>query len=282
MSALMAGNERGRINGRLLALFPALVALALIIAVLLGAWAMGERGIRADFTARNLAPQAGHGFGTDAMGRDMLARAFHGLALSLRLGLLTAGLSVFLACLIAMLSGLGRRADALASFVTDAMLAMPHLLLLMLLSFAMGGGTRAVIIAVAISHWPRLARILRLELMQLMQAPYIETARALGRGRPYIICNHILPHLWPQISVGFLLMFPHAILHEAGLSFLGFGLEPSRPAIGVMLAEAMRQIGAGRWWLALFPGAMLLIMVLALEVLGNALGRVTRPRQAQC
>jgi peptide/nickel transport system permease protein len=77
-------------------------------------------------------------------------------------------------------------------------------------------------------------------------------------------------------------MFPHAILHEAGLSFLGFGLEPSRPAIGIMLAEAMRQIGAGRWWLALFPGAMLLIMVLALEVLANALGRLSRPRQAQC
>jgi peptide/nickel transport system permease protein len=106
---------------------------------LLGVWAMGERGIRADFTARNLAPQAGHVFGTDAMGRDMLARALHGLALSLRLGLLTAGLSVLLASLIAMLSGLGRRADALACFVTDAMLAMPHLLLLMLLSFAMGG-----------------------------------------------------------------------------------------------------------------------------------------------
>ena len=81
--------------------------------------------------------------------------------------------------------------------------------------------------------------------------------------------------------VGFLLMFPHAILHEAGLTFLGFGLEPSRPAIGIMLSEAMRHISGGRWWLAVFPGLALLIMVLCFDVLANGLRRLTSPREAQ-
>ncbi|MTH78387.1 ABC transporter permease [Paracoccus aestuariivivens] len=269
-------------NGRVGALLAALLAAMLIVAIALAPAGLGETGIRADFAARNLAPQSGHLFGTDQMGRDMLARSLHGLALSLEIGLIAAGLSVAIAILMATLSGLGRGTDRIAGFVTDAMLAMPHLMLLILISFALGGGTAAVVIAVAISHWPRLARILRAELLQVAAAPYIETSRALGRSRVFIIRHHILPHLLPQALVGFLLMFPHAILHEAGLTFLGFGLEPSRPAIGVMLTEAMRHISAGRWWLALFPGAMLLALVLAFETLGSALRRLITPREAQC
>lgn len=269
-------------TGRVRALVLGALSASLIAAVLLSAAALGETGIRADFAARSLPPGPGHVFGTDQMGRDMLARSLHGLVLSLRVGLIAAGLSVLLATLIAMASGLGRRADQAAGFVTDAMLAMPHLMLLILLSFALGGGTGAVIVAVAISHWPRLARILRAELLQVQAAPYVETSRALGRSRAFAIRHHILPHMVPQMLVGFLLMFPHAILHEAGLTFLGFGLEPSRPAIGVMLSEAMRQISAGRWWLALFPGLMLLAMVLTFEALGSSLRRLTFPREAQC
>ncbi|WP_201742218.1 ABC transporter permease [Mangrovicoccus ximenensis] len=139
-----------------------------------------------------------------------------------------------------------------------------------------------MILAVAVSHWPRLARILRAELKQVQAAPFVETSLALGRSRLHVARHHILPHLAPQILVGGLLMFPHAILHEAGLTFLGFGLEPSRPAIGVMLSEAMRHLSAGRWWLGLFPGAMLMAMVLAFEMLGSAARRLASPREAQC
>ncbi len=269
-------------NRRVSTLLLALLALSLIMGIALASWIVGNAGIHSDFAARNLGPQAGHVFGTDQMGRDLLARSLHGLALSLRIGLIASALSVALAALVAMASGLGSVADAVAGFVTDAMLAMPHLLLLLLISFALGGGSGAVIIAVAISHWPRLARILRAELLQIASAPYVETSRALGCSRVFVIRHHILPHLLPQMLVGFLLMFPHAILHEAGLTFLGFGLEPSRPAIGVMLSDAMRHISVGRWWLALFPGTMLLAMVLAFEALGGAIRRLTDPREAQC
>lgn len=269
------------LNGRIRATMSTAFALVLISAILIAAWGFGDVGIRADFSARNLPPSWSHWFGTDQMGRDMLARTMHGLTLSLRVGILAAGFSVFIALFIVLLSGFGKTADAVSSFIMDGILSMPHLVLLVLICFALGGGTEAVIIAVAISHWPRFARVLRAELIQIRAEPFIEASRGFGRSRSHILVRHILPHLVPQMFVGFLLMFPHAILHEASLTFLGFGLEPSRPAIGIMLSEAMRHISAGRWWLALFPGLSLLIMVLCFDVLANGLRRLINPREAQ-
>lgn len=269
------------LNGRIRAVISTAFALVLISAIILIAWGAGNSGIRADFGARNLAPSWSHWFGTDQMGRDMFARTMHGLTLSLRVGILAAGFSVLIALVIVLLSGLGKSADAISSFIMDGVLSMPHLVLLVLICFALGGGTEAVIIAVAISHWPRFARVLRAELIQIRAEPFVEASRSFGRSRSHILIRHILPHLLPQMFVGFLLMFPHAILHEASLTFLGFGLEPSRPAIGIMLSEAMRHISAGRWWLALFPGLALLIMVLCFDILANGLRRLINPKEAQ-
>lgn len=268
-------------NGRIRTAGAGGLAALAILGVAVASWLLGDAGIRADFGARMLAPGPAHPFGTDPMGRDMLARTLHGLALSLQIGFLAAGASTLIALAVAVLAGAGRWGDALAGGLTDVMLAMPHLLLLLMICFALGGGTQAVIVAVALSHWPRLARVLRAELMQAMAAPWVEASRGFGRSRLFILRHHILPHLLPQMMVGFLLMFPHAILHEAGLTFLGFGLEPSRPAIGVMLSEAMRHLTAGRWWLALFPGAALLALVLCFELLGGGLRRLTDPREAR-
>ena len=249
----------------------AAVTAALILGLSLsGLW---FDALRSDFSARNLAPSFAHPFGSDPMGRDLFARSLAALAKSLWIGLLASGLAVVIALGLALLASLGRRADALAIFTIDLMLALPHLMLLILLAFALGGGTWAVIFAVGLSHWPRLARILRAEQRRLACAPYIEAARGFGVKRLRLFCRHFLPHLLPQALVGFTLTFPHAILHEAGLSFLGFGLEPSQPAIGVMLAEALAHLSAGRWWLAFFPGAMLLLMALVFEGLGQALHR---------
>lgn len=269
------------LNGRIRATFSSAFALILISVILLSAWSFGDIGIRADFSARNLAPSWNHWFGTDQMGRDMFARTMHGLTLSLRIGILAAGFSVVIALIIVLLSGLGKTTDAISSFIMDSVLSMPHLVLLVLICFALGGGTEAVIIAVAISHWPRFARVLRAELIQIRAEPFIEASRSFGRSRSHILIKHIVPHLLPQMFVGFLLMFPHAILHEASLTFLGFGLEPTRPAIGIMLSESMRHISAGRWWLALFPGLALLIMVLCFDILANGLRRLINPREAQ-
>lgn len=272
----------GRIlNGRIRTALWLLTALLLILSMLIASHYFGEIGIRANFSARNEAPSWQHWFGTDSMGRDMFARTMHGLTLSLQIGVLSATISVFIALFIVLFSGLNKVTDSITNFIIDAALSVPHLVLLVLICFALGGGTEAVIIAIAISHWPRFARVLRAELIQLHAEKWVEASQGFGKSRLFILLKHILPHLIPQILVGLLLMFPHAILHEASLTFLGFGLEPSRPAIGIMLSEAMRHLSSGKWWLGIFPGIALLLMVLCFDILANSVRRLTNPKEAQ-
>lgn len=250
------------------AAFALLLAWGVTFAGLLG------MGSGSDFSARNLAPSLAHPFGSDHMGRDLFIRSLAGLSISLWVGLAASGFSTLIALGLALLAALGRRADAFTTFLTDVMLALPHLMVLVLLAFAFGSGAGAVILAVALSHWPKLARILRAEVHRLLAAPYVEASRGFGTSPFALFWRHLLPHLLPQALVGFTLTFPHAVLHEAGLTFLGFGLDPSRPAIGVMLSEALAHLSAGRWWLAFFPGAMLLVMALVFEGLGQALHKM--------
>lgn len=273
---------QGRLGNRAYVLAAAALAALLIAGVAIGSTMMGERGLAPDFAARLQPPSVAHWLGTDQLGRDMLARSVHGLSLSLLVGLAAATVSVAIAMVLAVIAATGGKlADAVVAFLVDLTMGLPHLVLLILIAFAMGSGTFAVIVAVAVTHWPRLTRILRAELMQLRQAEFVLVSRRLGKSWAHIGRHHFLPHLWPQMLVGLVLMFPHAILHEAALSFIGFGLEPSRPAIGVMLADAMRHLMAGRWWLGVFPGLGLLTLVLAFDALGNGLRLLADPRQAQ-
>ena len=107
-----------------------------------------------------------------------------------------------------------------------------------MVAYAAGGGMTGVILGVALTHWPRLSRVLRHEAQTVAAADYVRVSRALGRSRSWIARHHMAPHLLPQLVAGFVLIFPHAILHEAGLSFIGLGIEPHLPSIGVMLADS--------------------------------------------
>lgn len=269
-------------NNHAIILIASALALAIIIGVLATAWLLPAEKLLSNFQLRLQPPSWAQPFGTDLLGRDMLTRTIKGLALSLRVGLLAAGISVFIAILLAAIAASGSRlADACVSLLVDMTIGLPHLVLLILISFALGGGTNAVIIAVAVTHWPRLTRILRAEMLQLRAAEYVTASRHFGKSRTYIALHHFLPHLLPQAIVGFVLLFPHAILHEAGLTFLGFGIEPSKPAVGVLLSESMRSLTAGKWWLGLFPGLMLLLVVLCFDWIGNGLRTLLDPRGSQ-
>ncbi|KKB09312.1 ABC transporter permease [Devosia chinhatensis] len=270
------------LNNRLMTLAAAMVGGLIILGVVSGSWLFGTVGIDADFSTRLAIPSWTHWFGTDQLGHDMFARTVHGLTISLWVGLIASAISVVIAAALAIFATTcGRWADALVAFLVDAAMGLPHLVLLILISFALGGGTTAVIVAVAITHWPRLTRILRAEILQLRHADYIIAARRMGKSWTFIGFQHFLPHLWPQLLVGLVLLFPHAILHEAGLTFIGFGLEPSKPAIGILLSDAMRYLMAGKWWLGLFPGLCLLAIVLCFDAIGNGLRLLADPRQEQ-
>ena len=159
-------------------------------------------------------------------------------------------------------------------------MGIPHILLLILISCALGKGFRGVVVGVALTHWTSLARVIRGEVMQLKEALYIQAARKLGVGTWEIVWKHMFLHLFPQFLVGLILTFPHAILHEAGITFLGFGLSPEQPAIGIILSESMKYLAMGRWWLALFPGLFLVCTVVLFDVAGEGLRRLLDPGSA--
>ena len=264
---------------RTLALF--LAAAALILAVMAAGLLLEEAAMATDFTRRNLAPSLRFPFGTDWLGRDMLARTLAGLSLSIRIGVLTAAVSALLAAAIGLAAAtLGRRVDAALSWLMDLMMGIPHILLMLLISLACGRGFWGVVAGVSLSHWPSLARLLRGEVLQLREAVYLRTAAHLGVSRLGLVRRHILPHLLGQFLTGLVLQFPHAILHEASVTFLGFGLSSEQPAIGVILSESMRYLTTGRWWLALFPGLALAALVMLFAVMGERLRRLLDPSAA--
>lgn len=275
-SALCAPTMRGkrlRIILSCILVFTALIAAAKI---------MGTSGLGTNLHLRNNPPSLAFPFGTDWLGRDMLTRTILGLYEGLKLGFLAAACSGVISLILGSIAGLrGGHVDQLISGLINVVMSTPHLVLLILISFVLGGGTKGVILAVALSHWPQLARIIRAEVMQLKNAPYIHLSARMGRSRYWIIRRHMLPHLVPQCMIGFMLLAPHAILHAAGLTFLGFGVSPHIPNIGMLLAESMRQISTGYWWLAVIPGASLVVMVLAFDTLAATTRALLNPKTRQ-
>lgn len=268
-------------SGRGRTLVSAAAALSVLAAIALAAALLPDDGLRSNLSQRSLPPGLGHPFGTDPLGREMLVRTVKGLAVSLRIGLMSAGFAALLAVILGVVAALDRRLDILVGWLIDLTLALPHLVLLILISFAFGGGTRGVIVAVVLSHWPTLARVVRAEVKSVLTADYVAIAGKLGRSRFDIAIGHVVPHVLPQALVGAILLFPHAILHEAAMTFLGFGLEPHLPATGVLLAESMRYLTAGLWWLGLLPGLSLLAMVLTFERVAAGVRLILDPRRSQ-
>ena len=265
-------NQRQR--ALLLSAFAALVLLAVTVAGLL----LADAAVVTDFSRKNLAPCLAYPFGTDWMGRDMLARTLTGLSLSIRIGVLTAAVSAVVALAVGIAAAtLGRRVDAVLSWCIDLVMGIPHILLVMLISLAFGKGFLGVVAGVSLSHWTSLSRLLRGEVLQLRGAPYVLAAEKLGRTKLQVARDHLLPHLLPQFLTGLILLFPHAILHEASVTFLGFGLSSEQPAIGVILSESMSYLTTGTWWLAFFPGLALVATVALFALLGDRLRRILDP-----
>jgi len=270
------------LNRRQRSLIVVAVAVAMLAGVMAGAQLFGAEGSATRLELRNLAPSVEHLFGTDWLGRDMLARTFEGLTLSLVVGVVAATASALIALGLGLAAAtMGKTVDVAITWLIDLFLGVPHLLALILIAFALGGGVGAVIIGVALTHWPILARVIRAEVLQLRSAEFVQVSRKLGRSRWWVATRHILPHLMPQMFVGLVLLFPHAILHEAAITFLGFGLRGEQPAIGVILSESMRYLSTGQWWLAFFPGLALLVIVRTFDVIGDNLRAIINPYTSQ-
>ncbi|MCI8852590.1 MAG: ABC transporter permease [Lachnospiraceae bacterium] len=268
------------LNGRQRTLVLFLSALIFLGAITLWGQLFAEQAQVTDFSRKDLAPCARYPFGTDWMGRDMFLRTLTGLSMSIRIGLLAAGVSALAAAALGTAAALGKTMDSAVTWLIDLVMGIPHILLLILISYACGKGFQGVVAGVALTHWTSLARVMRGEVLQLREAPYIKAAKKLGVGEFTLVCRHMLPHLFPQFLVGLILMFPHAILHEASITFLGFGLPPEQPAIGVILSESMKYLVMGKWWLAVFPGLLLVATVMLFDVAGESLRKLLDPGSA--
>lgn len=248
--------------------------------ILLGNTITSEH-IKINLRDKNLAPSMSHLFGTDWVGRDMFYRTIKGLSLSIKVGLLSSAISGVIALILGLMSAtLGKVVDNFLTWFIDLVLSVPHALIIILISISVGGGFKGVVTGVALTHWPSLARVIRAEVMQIKESDYTKISRNFGKSNLYIAVNHILPHIIPQLLVGIVLIFPHAVLHEASITFLGFGLPPHEPAIGVILSEAMKYLNSGRWWLAFFPGLSLVIVSLMVDNIGKQVNKLINPKTA--
>lgn len=242
---------------------------------------ISEKQISIDLTQKNISPNLNYLFGTDWMGRDMFYRTIKGLSLSMKIGVMASMISGLIALTLGLMSAtMGNTVDSIITWIIDLFLSVPHALVIILISISLGGGLKGIIIGVAITHWPLLTRIIRAEVMQIKNSEYVNLSKNFGKSNLYIATKHILPHIIPQLLVGVVLIFPHAILHEASITFLGFGLQPHEPAIGIILSEAMKYLSSGRWWLAFFPGISLVLVSLMVDNIGKQISKLINPKLA--
>lgn len=261
----------------LVAVIIAVSAVYLLGIILWGAL-LDPSAYAVNYENKFIAPCWEHPFGTDFMGRDMFYRCIKGLSTSLVIGVLAAAVSSVIALVFGIASAVfGGWVDKLVTLCVDLCMGLPHLVLLLIISFMLGKGVYGVTAAVALTHWPGLTRIVRAEVMQIRSSQYVQAAYKMGKSRFQVAVTHIVPHVLPAYLIGLLLLFPHAIMHEASVTFLGFGLPAEMPAIGVILSEAMTHIVTGKWWLAVFPGLMLLLALILFDALGENLKKLWNP-----
>jgi peptide/nickel transport system permease protein len=218
-------------------------------------------------------PSSAHPIGTDEVGRDLLVRVIHGVRISLGIAVLAALGAVAFGTLVGVLAGtMGGRVDAVVMRVTDVFASQNHLLfgiLLLVLFRPALGGAGAVMLAIALTHWPTLARIVRGELLSLRERPFVAAAVGGGASRRRLARRHYLPHLLPAAGLAFVLTVPHAIFHESAYSFLGLGLPAHQASLGNILNDGQRSLLAGGWWIALFPGLAILAATLAIGTIAE-------------
>lgn len=249
------------------------LAVLLLLSIVLS-----EHNLRLGAGGKNLPPSLDHLFGTDWLGRDMFTRTVKGLRLSLTIGAFTSLVSVLIAVFMGISAAMfGKTVDAVVSWIIDLFIGMPHLVFMVLICFIAGGGIYGIVLGISLTHWTGLARVIRSEALQIKNAEYIQISRSYGKSAGYIARRHMLPLIFPQVLIGFLLMFPHVILHEAALTFLGFGLSPQTPAVGIILSEAMNHISTGKWWLVVFPGLLLVTVVKSFDSIGEQFRILTEP-----
>ncbi|WP_224544538.1 ABC transporter permease [Mesorhizobium sp. CA16] len=249
------------------------IALAAILAPIIAPYAPTKLSI----ASRLHPPSLEHLFGTDDLGRDVFTRMLYAARTSLSVGFAVVVFSSVIGIVLGLTAGFFRKLDTPVSRLVDAMMAFPDILLAIALVAALGATAVNVVVALGIVYAPRLARVVRASTLVIRELPYVEAARALGVPTPVILVRHVLRNVASPILVQGTFIFANAILAEAGLSFLGVGISPDIPTWGTMIAVG-RQYMDQAGWIMMFPGAAIVITVLALQLVGDGLRDLLDPR----
>jgi ABC-type dipeptide/oligopeptide/nickel transport system permease subunit len=224
--------------------------------------------------------QGHHWFGTDFLGRDYFTRVLYGIRTSIRVALIVAVVSTTIGTLIGAAAGyFGSWIDNLLMRFTDLILTLPLLAVLLVASNKFGSGNQYhVALILAFLFWTGIARVVRGIFLSLREKEYVEAAKAAGAGDMRIIFRHILPNAMGPIIVNMTLTVAAAILIEAALSFLGFGIKPPTPALGSLISDGQNEMQTA-WWLVVFPGIAIMVLVLCINFIGDGLRDALDPTQ---
>ncbi len=226
------------------------------------------------------APSRAHWFGTDQLGRDILSRSL----VAARLDLGIAAASVALVFMVGGFAGLsagffGGWVDLVVGRVADTVMAFPLFVLAMGIVAALGNTVPNIVLATAIINFPLYVRVARAETVVRREAGFVDAARISGHRDMAVLLRQVMPNILPLMAVQMSLTMGYAILNAAGLSFIGLGVRPPMPEWGIMVAEGAGFIVSGEWWVALFPGAVLMTAVFCFNLLGDGLRDVLDPRR---
>lgn len=263
----------------------ALAGAVILLCIGLAAWAAPlltrKNPNEQRVTERLQAPSARHFIGTDDLGRDVFSRMLYGGRVSLRVGLLAVVLSVSMGTLVGLAAGyFGGAVDAALMRLVDIVLCFPTIFLILMVIAFLEPSLWNVMAVIGFTSWPGLARLVRGETLSLRERDFILAARGLGLSAPRILFVHLLPNLAAPILVSATLGVGSAILTESALSFLGLGVQPPMASWGNILTGGKDYLHVA-WWLSVFPGAAILVTVLALNLLGEGLRDVLDPRENQ-
>lgn len=231
-----------------------------------------------ELTQKLLPPSAAHWLGTDNLGRDVLSRLLNGSYISLTVGFVAVAVSLFIGVTVGAISGyFGGWIDNIIMRVVDAILCFPSFFLILTAVALLGPNIMNIIVVIGLVSWTGTARLVRAEFLTLRETEYVRAAKALGIRTPGIIFRHILPNAAAPIIVTAVVGIPDAILTEAGLSFLGFGVQPPQATWGNIISDGKTYL-LDAWWLIVFPGMAIFIAALAFYLAGDALRQAAESR----